>query len=46
MGEWYARRKVVFEGEFQSRVSTHAFVEIYLRDMGMCKPTPVKVKGE
>jgi ribonuclease HI len=35
---WYARRKMIHEEVFQSPLSTHLFVENYLRDLVVLKP--------
>jgi hypothetical protein len=42
---WYARRKIIFDGEFQSPLSTHAFVESYLRDISLSSTRGVQQKG-
>ena len=35
---WYARRKAIHEGIFQSPLSTHNFVERFIRDLNLTKP--------
>ena len=35
---WYARRKMIHEEVFQSPLSTHLFIENYLRDLVFLKP--------
>ena len=35
---WYARWKVIHENIFQSPLSTHTFVENFLRDLEMASP--------
>jgi ribonuclease HI len=42
---WYARRKIIYEEEFQSPLSTHLFIESYLRDLSIVSSTtnPVRV---
>jgi hypothetical protein len=42
---WYARRKIIFDGKFQSPLSTHAFVESYLRDISLSSTRLVRQKG-
>ena len=32
---WHARRKIIFEGEFQSSLSTHLFVQSYIHDLSI-----------
>ena len=32
---WFARRKIIFDDELQSPLSTHLFVESYLRDLSI-----------
>jgi hypothetical protein len=36
---WYARRKIIHDGEFQSPLSTHLFIENYMWDLALTKPT-------
>jgi ribonuclease HI len=43
---WYARRKIVHEGEFQSPLSTHLFIENYLRDLSIAGTTKGKAVKE
>jgi ribonuclease HI len=40
---WYARRKMIHEEVFQSPLSTHLFVENYLRDLVALKPAERRV---
>jgi ribonuclease HI len=40
---WHARRKAIHEGIFQSPLSTHHFVERFIADLHMIKPTPKSV---
>ena len=35
---WFARRKVIHENIFQSPLSTHCFIESFLRDLEMAAP--------
>lgn len=35
---WWARSKVIHEGEFQSPLSTHMFIKRYLQDLALCNP--------
>jgi ribonuclease HI len=45
---WFARRKAIHEELFQSPLSTHCFVESFLRDLAMTKEkkkTPKKEEG-
>jgi len=35
---WYARRKAIHEGIFQSPLSTHNFVEHFISDINLTKP--------
>jgi hypothetical protein len=35
---WYARRKIIFENEYQSPLSTHVFVQNYLKDLAISLP--------
>jgi len=35
---WYARRKAIHEGIFQSPLSTHNFVERFISDINLTKP--------
>jgi ribonuclease HI len=35
---WYTRRKIIFEDEYQSPLSTHVFVQNYLRDLAISLP--------
>jgi ribonuclease HI len=42
---WHARRKVIFDDEFQSPLSTFAFVESYLRDLSISGAVRTKEKG-
>ena len=35
---WYARRKIIFQDEYQSPLSTQLFVESYLRDLSIAGP--------
>jgi hypothetical protein len=32
---WYARRKIIHDGEYQSLLSTHLFIENYLRELSI-----------
>jgi hypothetical protein len=45
---WFARRKAIHEGRFQSPLSTHLFVETFIRDLEVAsvgtKPTSNKAK--
>ena len=35
---WYARRKAIHEGIFQSPLSTHNFAERFISDLNLTKP--------
>ena len=35
---WHARRKIIFEEEYQSPLATHLFVESYLHDVSIASP--------
>jgi hypothetical protein len=35
---WYARRKIIHGGEYQSPLSTHCFVERFLNDLNILDP--------
>jgi hypothetical protein len=37
---WYARRKIIHEGEYQSPLSTHIFVGRFLNDFEVLEPKP------
>jgi ribonuclease HI len=37
---WYARRKIIHEGEYQSPLSTHLFVGRFLNDLEVLEPKP------
>ncbi|KAK1602924.1 hypothetical protein QYE76_018047 [Lolium multiflorum] len=39
---WFARRKIIFDGEFQSPLTTHGFVENYMRDLAIVYPSATK----
>jgi hypothetical protein len=36
---WFARRKILHEGEYQSPLSTHLFIERYLKDLAIASPS-------
>jgi hypothetical protein len=36
---WFARRKILHEGEYQSPLSTHLFIERYLKDLTIASPS-------
>jgi hypothetical protein len=38
---WHARRKIIHEGQFQSPLSTHHFVERFISELGKLAPVPV-----
>jgi hypothetical protein len=42
---WYSRRKAIYEQTFQSPLSTHSFIEIFLSDLDMGMPTPEEKRG-
>jgi hypothetical protein len=42
---WYARRKIIHEGEYQSPLSTHYFVERFLSDLNVTEHVPPLGKG-
>jgi hypothetical protein len=42
---WHARRKALYEGMFQSRLSTNCFVEQFLSDLQVTAPAASKVQG-
>jgi ribonuclease HI len=37
---WYAQRKIIHEGEYQSPLSTHLFVGRFLNDLEVLEPKP------
>jgi ribonuclease HI len=39
---WFTRRKIIFDGEFQSPLTTHVFVENYMRDLSIVYPSATK----
>jgi hypothetical protein len=36
---WHARRKIIHEGQYQSPLSTHCFIERFIGELGQLKPT-------
>jgi hypothetical protein len=42
---WYARRKIIHDEEFQSPLSTHLFIESYLRDLAISTKVSKKIPG-
>jgi ribonuclease HI len=42
---WYARRKIIYDYEYQSPLSTHLFIESYLRDLAIAIPSKGTNKG-
>jgi hypothetical protein len=36
---WYAKRKIIYDDEYQSPLSTHLFIESYLRDLAIANPS-------
>ncbi|KQK02952.1 hypothetical protein BRADI_2g04626v3 [Brachypodium distachyon] len=42
---WYARRKVLHEDHYQSPLSTHSFIEAFLRDLEISAPKKEKIAG-
>jgi hypothetical protein len=38
---WHARRKIIHEGQLQSLLSTHHFVEHFISELGQLAPVPV-----
>jgi hypothetical protein len=43
---WYARKRIIHEGEFQSPLSTHMFIENYLRDLSIAGTSSGKISKE
>jgi hypothetical protein len=37
---WYARRKIIHKGEYQSPLTTHLFVGRFLSDLEVLEPRP------
>jgi hypothetical protein len=42
---WYAHQKIIHEEEFQSPLSTHLFIENYLRDLSIVKTVKIPEGG-
>jgi hypothetical protein len=42
---WYARRKIIYDDEYQIPLSTHLFIERYLRDLAIAIPSKGTNKG-
>jgi hypothetical protein len=38
---WHAKRKIIHEGQFQSPLSTHHFIERFLSELGQLAPVPL-----
>jgi hypothetical protein len=36
---WHARRKIIHEGQYQSPLSTHCFIERFIGELGQLEPT-------